>query len=48
MINSPVEKENTTKCADAIVSKRMLSPSQSSPTVILFYINHLNLNILFN
>ncbi|KAE9535882.1 hypothetical protein AGLY_007783 [Aphis glycines] len=35
MINSPVEKENTTKCADAIVSKTMLSPSQSSPTFLM-------------
>jgi len=36
MINSPVEKENTTKCMDTMVSKSILSPSQSSPTVILF------------
>uniref|UniRef100_A0A2S2PNS4 protein-tyrosine-phosphatase n=1 Tax=Schizaphis graminum TaxID=13262 RepID=A0A2S2PNS4_SCHGA len=35
MINSPVEKENTTKCADAIVSMTMLSPSQSSPTFLM-------------
>lgn len=35
MINSPVEKENTTKCADVIVSKTMLSPSQSSPTFLI-------------
>lgn len=42
MMKSPVEKENTTKCMETMVSKTVLSPSQSSPTVILFYNNYLN------
>ncbi|XP_060870858.1 M-phase inducer phosphatase 3-like [Metopolophium dirhodum] len=39
MINSPVEKENTTMCMDTMVSKSILSPSQSSPT---FFVHSLN------
>ncbi|XP_025415347.1 M-phase inducer phosphatase-like [Sipha flava] len=35
IINSPVEKENTTKCMDMIVSKTMASPIQSSPTFLI-------------
>ncbi|KAL5234801.1 hypothetical protein ACI65C_002211 [Semiaphis heraclei] len=35
MINSPVEKENSTNCMDTMVSKSILSPNQSSPTFLM-------------
>lgn len=41
MMNSPIEKENSSKCMDMIVSKTMSPSTQSSPMVILFHINFL-------